>query len=122
MNNRDSKVLRASAVLTTGYVDSAELDVTAYNQIELAIDFTKGSLTSAQFTIWFKINDTWYQESSSNISAGVSTDTLINHEITATGKYRLLIPVASTAFKVQVKGTGTVTNSLMKVEAVKAQV
>jgi hypothetical protein len=114
------KAIRASLVLTDAYVAGTTLDLSAkYNKIALLLDFTIGSLTTAEYKIEFSPDNTnWYQETASVVTAGVSADTLASHQINATGKYRLLVPVVDRYMKVSVKGTGTMTNSLMKVDAV----
>jgi hypothetical protein len=116
------KAIRASLILTDAYVAGTVLDLSAkYDKIALLIDFTKGSLTTAEYKIEFSPDNTnWYQETASVITTGVSADTLVSHQIDATGKYRILIPVVDRYMKVSVKGTGTMTNSLMKVDAVLA--
>lgn len=119
---RESKELRASAILTTSNVESEVMKIDNYNQVELMLDFTKGSLTNILFFVEFKMNDVWYQECSSAVSGGTSTDTLLVHTITATGKYRLVVPTGASEIRVTVKGTGTATNSLLAIIANKAQV
>ena len=122
------KNIRSSAVLTGSYVAatvlgpegvSASIDPVNNNQLVLLVNFTIGSLTSAELKVEFS-NDgtTYYQETASSISSGTSTDSLLAHSFTATGNYRLPIPLVDRYVKVSVKGTGTVTNSLMAVDAV----
>ena len=114
------KPIRASLVLTDAYVAGTVLDLSAkYDKIALLLDFTKGSLTTAEIKVEFSPdNINWYQETASAITSGVSADTLKSHQIDTTGKYRLVIDTLDRYMKVSVKGTGTMTNSLMKVEAV----
>lgn len=124
------KSIRSSAVLTGSYVAATVLgpqggvpgaDPVANNQLALLISFTIGSLTSAEIKVEFS-NDgtTYYQETSSSVSSGTSTDSLVTHTITATGNYRLLIPIVDRYIKVSAKGTGTVTSSLMAIDAILA--
>lgn len=117
--------VRSSAILTTSYVahtinlDSDAYDLKTINQLILLVDFTKGSLTTAEFKIEFSPNGTdWYQEVAESTSAGVITETLVERQISATGKYRIPVAIKDRYVRVSVKGTGTVTNSLMSVSAV----
>lgn len=125
------KNIRSSAVLTGSYVASTvlgptgtgtDIDPVENNQLALYISFTIGSLTSAEVKVEFS-NDgtTYYQETSTSVSSGTSTDSLLAHTYTATGNYRLLIPIVDRYIKVSAKGTGTVTNSLMAIDAILAQ-
>jgi len=116
------KSIRASLILTDTYVVGTVLDLASkYNKIALLLDFSKGSLTTAEIKIEFSPDNTnWYQETSSVITSGVSADVLTSHQIDTTGKYRLLVPTVDRYMRVSVKGTGTMTNSLMKVDAVLA--
>lgn len=118
-----NKTIRESSILTTSYV-ACELveDLSGYNQLSLAVDFTKGSLTSAQIKLEYFVAGKWAQEVASAVSSGISTDTLLEHTITATGVYNLLIPIKCSKIRVSAKGTGTVTDSLMAVSTVVAQV
>ena len=132
------KTVRASLVLTTSYVAGiilgskngvvgtaapADLLLENYNQLNLLVDFTIGSLTSAEIMIEYGIDDgagsvDYYQETFQNIGGATSTDTLGNHTITATGKYIISVPLKCRYVKVSSKGTGTVTNSLLAVKAI----
>lgn len=118
--------IRASAVLTNGYVAATVLGAATEssqnglrNQLMLLVDFTLGSLTSAQIKVEFSPDGTdYYQETFGAIAAGVETDTLGVHTLTATGKYRIPIPCKDNFVKISAQGTGTVTNSLMAIKAV----
>ncbi len=116
------EAIRASLILTDTYVAGTVIDLkTKYDKIALLLDFTKGSLTTAEIKIEFSPDNTnWYQEVSSSASGGTITDTLVEHQIGATGKYRLVLKTLDRYMRVSVKGTGTMTNSLMKVDAVLA--
>lgn len=59
----------------------------------------------------------WHQETAQAISAGTSSLTLLEHQLTATGKYRLPIEVMDRYIKVSAKGSGTVTGSLLTILA-----
>lgn len=124
------KNLRTSTVLTSSYVAATTfapqgkgqaLDPVSNNQLVLYVSFTLGSLTSAELKVEFSDNNTtFYQETTSSISAGTSTDRALEHTFTATGNYRIPIAIADRYIKVSVKGTGTVTNSLMAIDAIVA--
>ncbi len=125
------KNIRASLILTNSYVAATLLGGSGgrpnpreYNQMVLDIDFTLGSLTDALIKIEFApyvAAAAFYQECDevSSVSAGVDTKSVntVVHKLTATGKYRLLIPICDEVIKVSVLGEGTVTSSLMAIEA-----
>ncbi|HOJ16497.1 MAG TPA: hypothetical protein PLC43_04925 [Caldisericia bacterium] len=103
--------VRAEAELTTSYVAGNIIDVSDANQLILYVKFTKGSLTSAEIKIEFSAdNTTFYQERN-------SIDALKTHSFNADGNYRLVIPVMEKYVKVSAKGTGTVTDSKMQIDA-----
>lgn len=122
-NNIDYKnvLVRASAILTTGYVAGTTIDAAQdANQLVLTIDFTKGGLTTADFKVEFSNdNVTFYQESIESFVAGVGTISLANRVLSATGKYRIAIPILDRYIKISAKGVGgSVAGSLMKIDAV----
>lgn len=116
--------VRASAILTNSYVAGTVLDYTLanpsqWNQLIVYLAFTIGSLTDAQIKIEFSHNgSTYYQETFSSVSTGTSTESLGVHKFTATGNYRLLIPLKDNYVKISIIGTGTVTSSLAVIDAV----
>ena len=116
--------IRSAAILTTGYVAGTVLSPTngypaKYNQLIVLADFTIGSLTDAQLKIEFSHDGTtYYQESFSSISGGTDTVSAGVHKFTASGKYRIAIPIKDNYIKISVIGTGTVTSSSMTVDAV----
>lgn len=114
------KPVRTAAILTNSYVAGTVLtELSSLNQLVLLIQFTKGSLTSAEYKIEFSPdNTTWYQETASSIAAGTSTDTLLEHTTTATGNLRVPIELKDRYVRISVKGTGTVTSSSMTVDAI----
>lgn len=115
------KNIRESAVLTNDYVSEvafSPLDNSPAlkNQIIFYIDFTKGSLTSAEIKIEFSHNgQDWYQETISSLTSGVDTLTNYIRQITADGKYRVAVPIKDSQVRISVKGTGTVTGSEMSI-------
>ena len=131
MGNTDYilRPVRSAAILTNSYVAGitlgAETTTTLsqpneYNQLMLYISFTKGSLTSAEIKVEFSTdNSTYYQETGEKIdtATGIATDAVLEHQISATGNYRLAIPCTDRYIKISAKGTGTTTNSSLKIEA-----
>ena len=116
----EMKAIRSSAVLTTSYVAGTSLvDCEKYTHVVLYVNFTIGSLTSLELKVEYS-NDggtTLFQETARSISASTITETNVIHQFTATGKYRVVIPVQGHTIKVSVKGTGTVTSSAVAVDA-----
>ena len=53
-----------------------------------------------------------------SIAGGTVTESLAEHTITASGNYRIAIPMNDRYVKVSAKGTGTVTSSSLGVKAV----
>lgn len=127
-----TKAVRSSAILTGSYVAGTTIDggegstgngVHELNQLNLYIDFTIGSLTSAEIKIEFSTDgENWYQEVFESISGGTATVTAAIHSLTATGKYRLPQPMKDRYIKVSAIGTGTATSSLLKIDAVMGNV
>lgn len=130
---RQPATIRTAAILTDSYVAGNVLGaesstvaspadiarVNEYNQLILYVAFTKGSLTSAEFKVEFSPdNSTFYQESAMLIAGGTITDSVAEHTITATGNYRIAIPMNDRYVRVSAKGTGTVTNSSMGITAI----
>jgi len=115
-----SSALRASAVLTNSYVAATSTDeIHGLNQIVVLATFTKGNLTTAELKVEFSSDNTnFFQETFQAVAAGTATETLGEHQISATGSYRIAIPVKDRFVRVSVKGTGDVTNSLMSVSLV----
>lgn len=115
------KVIRSSAVLTTGHVASTILDdCLRFSQLELLCKYTKGSLTSVEILVEVSINGTDYFQDT-NVSVTTGTSTLSPNEFTytgATGNFIIRLPVGYQFIKVSAKGTGTVTNSLLALTAV----
>lgn len=118
--------VRTSAVLTTSYVAGSVIGldvckpdiVRTSNQLNVLVDFTIGSLTSAEIKLEFSDDGiNFYQETFSSISAGTDTVTLGEHKIAATGKYSINVEFKSSYVRISAKGTGTTTNSLMAIRA-----
>lgn len=120
------KTVRASAILTTDYVAGTVLwvDTEAYpdrfpkNQIVIDVAFTLGSLDYGLIKLEFSHDGTTYfQEVTEGVSGGVITDTLAERKLPATGNYSIPVPIKAQYVKISAKGSGTVTNSLMAINA-----
>lgn len=122
--------VRTSTVLTTGYVTGQILGlgtkesgtVNLNNQLILYIHFTIGSLTTAEVIVEFS-NDgltNWVQETYDDIAAstGISTERLMTRSFAASGNFRIPIQMNDQYVRVSTKGTGTVTGSLMAIDAI----
>ena len=114
------KPIRSAAILTGSYVAGTSVILEGkYNKATVLLDFTKGSLTTAEIKFEFSGDGTnWYQEVASSTTSGTTTDTLVEHQISATGKYRLPVNVTDRYMRASVKGTGTATSSSMAIQAV----
>jgi hypothetical protein len=117
--------VRAAAILTDAYVAGTVISPLSganpglRNQLNLLIAFTIGSLTSAEIKVEFSHDGTTYfQDTFESISGAESTLSLGNYKLTATGNYVISIPIKFNYIKISAKGTGTVTNSSMKIQAV----
>jgi len=90
-----------------------------YRQLILYVDFTIGSLTSAEIKVEFSPDNTnFYQESHEKLDNGTSNVYTLTYTLSATGAYRIPIQCNDRYIKVSAKGTGTVTNSSMTIKAV----
>jgi hypothetical protein len=114
------EVVRSAAILTNNYVAGTVLsNLDDKNQLIVLIDFTKGSLTSASVKVEFSPDGTnYYQETGSSVAAGTSTESLLEHTMSATGAYRLAIQLKDRFVKISAKGTGTVDDSSLTIKAV----
>lgn len=122
---RDSAVLTGSYVTATPVIGRESLTIQNYdnNQLIVYADFTKGSLTSAEIKVEFSPDGTtWVQETAGDYAAGVTTLSPHSYTVTASGLYRIPIPMKEAFVRVSAKGNGTVTNSLLSLKAVVAQV
>jgi hypothetical protein len=117
--------VRTSAVLTNGYVAGTVLgpatgllNLQKSNQLILYVDFTIGDLDDALIRVEFSSDGTdYYQETLSVLTVGIFGESVGEHKLVATGKYRITIPIMDKYIKVSSKGTGTVTNSLLGIKA-----
>lgn len=114
------KAVRAAAILTTGYVAGTVInDVEGDNQLVLEIDFTIGDLTDCQIKVEFSGDGSdYFQQATTAVAAGVQTVSAGVYKLTATGKYYIPIEMKTSKIKISAIGTGTVTGSLLKINAV----
>jgi len=127
--------VRSAAILTTSYVAGTVIGgkgadpnfqyfvgpAGLKNQLILYVDFTLGSLTTAELIVEFSNdNSDWYQETEDDLAAstGINTERNQVRTFVATGKYRIPITINDNFIRVSVKGTGTTTGSSMKIGAV----
>lgn len=121
--------VRASAVLTNSYVAGTVLGsgsvtsgvVNLNNQLILYVQLTLGSLTTAEIKIEFSNDGTTYvQETYDDIAAstGIVTERQMVRTFAANGNFRIPIQMNDKYVKISAHGTGTVTNSLMAIDAV----
>lgn len=125
-----TKDVRSSAVLTDTYVAGTVVDTRIdaveqeyATQMIATFSITKGSLTSIEYKFEFS-NDgvTYGQETTGSVSGGTISDILAEHSILAStaptsGVYDIPVPIGKRYVKISVKGTGTMTGSLMAVQA-----
>lgn len=116
-------VLREEAVLTTSYVvtpltnlDGSLFDCSQLDAYNLYINFTKGSLTTAEIKIEFSYDGTnWFQEPNSLVSSGTTTWTPNVNTLAASCDISPKMTMANKYMRVSCKGTGTVTGSKLAV-------
>lgn len=127
------KSVRSSTVLTGSYVagtviGASDVDIHLQNQLILLIQFTIGSLTSAELKIEFSNDNSTFIQQTIQAPGAISsgTQTINNysaeHKFSATGNYEIALPINYKFIKVSVKGTGTVTDSLMAIDAIVGRV
>lgn len=111
------KEIRAAAILTGDYVAGTVLEgAELSNQLQLYVDFTIGTLTSASIKIEFSDdNSNWYQETTDSISSGVVTESLASRKFTLSGRYRIAIETKDRFIRVSAVGEGTATGSSMAI-------
>ena len=103
----DAVAVRASLVLTTAYVATTGVPMTVYGKIGIFFDFTIGSLTSMEAKVQLSDVDSpgasdWYD--------------LLDNDGTALFYWTPEPIITAKQARVMVKGTGTVTSSLLAVE------
>ena len=123
-NNYEPKSVRSSLILTTSYVAGTVIgDIKDNNQLVLLVDFTKGSLTTAEIKIEFSDDGVnYYQEASSSVTGGTDSISLLERQLSASASLSIYLPIKASFVKVSAKGTGTATGSLMAIKALVGQV
>lgn len=114
------KPVRTAAILTGSYVAGTVLENTHnYNQLVVLVQFTIGSLTTAEIKIEVSPdNSTWFQETFASIATVTSTLSLGEYAMGATGNYRIPFSLKDRYIRISAKGTGTVTSSSMTIDAI----
>lgn len=129
VSTKIAQEVRASAVLTASYVGSTPIDVRECNQANVFVAFTKGSLTTAEIKFQYSNNynpatgvGDWFDYPFSDTSNATTSTTerlvpLLSyvHQVSATFSATIAVPLRGRWFRAAVKGTGTMTNSLMAV-------
>jgi len=112
--------VRAAAILTGSYVAGTVIEETHnLNQLIIYADFTVGELTDCDIKVEFSPdNNSFYQDSSEAIASGESTVSAKHYTLSATGKYRLALPIKDRYIKISATGNGTVTSSSLTIDAV----
>lgn len=116
--------IRAAAILTGAYVAGtvlsyANANPALRNQLNILAAFTIGSLTDAQIKVEYSHDGTtYYQETFEAVSATTSTLSLGVYKLSATGNYVISIPIKASYIKISAIGTGVVTGSSLKLDAV----
>ena len=97
---KEPVTIRSASILTTSYVAATTLGketgqstkVNEYNQLILYVDFTIGSLTSAEIKVEFSPDNTsFYQESHEKLDNGTANVYTLTYTLSATGAYRIPI-------------------------------
>lgn len=116
--------VREAAILTNSYVAGTIIgpndNFDSYNQLNLAISFTIGSLTDCDIKAEYSLDGiTYFQETfASFASNSESTEALGHHTYAATGEYTLSLPVKWRYCKISAIGNGTVTDSSLAITAI----
>lgn len=117
--------VRPDAILTTSYVagtvlSAPSVELHMLNQLVFYVNFTIGSLTSAEIKVEFSDDGTnYYEESIEGVpTAGVSIASPYVRQLTASGTYRFAIPVKDKFIRISSKGTGTVTSSSLAITGI----
>lgn len=116
------ETIRDAAILTTSYVAADVLEKQRNgNMLILYVDFTKGSLTTAEIKIETSssnVSDDFYTRTSLTTTAWSADVDIFEISLWDTGKYEIILPVFADYIKVSAKGTGTVTSSSMAIKAI----
>ena len=104
--------------------DNEAIDAEDCNYLVLYIYLSLGSSSSMDLKIYFTDNATttlvaaalWYQEVGSSVTAGVSTDSMLSHRYSASGTYRLIVPIMDKYIKIMLIGKGDPANSIATIK------
>ena len=121
-----NSTIRSAAILTTSYVASTDVAVGNANQVVVGINFTKGSLTTAEIKCQYTRDDTnWLDYTISDTAGGTTSGNeflaklrVWVHQLDASCDVELPVPVKCLRFRVMAKGTGTTTGSSLTLTAV----
>jgi len=114
-------VIRASAVLTTGYVAANSISLENVDQLQLWIDFTVGSSSGCRIKIEYSDDDTtFYQESYYIRSGNDFQHTLVARSLLATAKLVISLPVVAKYLKVSAQAISDGTGTLLAIKAARA--
>lgn len=104
-----SLLARAAAILTTGEVAGASLDLNEAwgDGVSVQLDFTLGSLTNVIIRFYVSMDGTTFYALRGQTGAAV-TETVT---ASATNAYSVPIPAGWKFFRASLQGTGTVTSS-----------
>lgn len=111
--------LRSATILTTSYVETNFVQLRAYKSVALLFTLEQGSLTSFQYRVLLSYDGViWWYEGSESVAAGTITDSDASYTYTFAGNinYYKVVPFHGQYMKLEVKGTGTVTNSSCAVD------
>ncbi len=109
-----SQVIRSAAILTTGAVASARVDLNNLNSgsyLNIQVDFTLGSLTNVTLVPYVSMDGiTYYQ---------IATPALETVTLTAsdTRAWRMPVPAGWKWFRMTAQGSGTVASSSLALTA-----
>lgn len=112
--------IRSSAILTNSYVAATVIqDVNSFNQLVFYCYFTLGNLTSLELKIESSLDDgtNYVQETNLTVSGGTGTLNKGIYSTTETGNFKIALPMTAQHVKISAKGTGTLTNSLLQIDA-----
>ena len=116
--------IRDAAILTAAYVAGTVLGPSnttpmLRNQLNVLVDLTIGSLTSASVKVEYSNDGTdWYQETFMSVDTGVASGLGGIYTFVGTGKYMISIPIKAAYIRISGIGTGTLTESSLKLGAI----
>lgn len=120
MYNFFFKKIRDAAILTNTYVAATVIDnAFEYNQLVILVNFTIGDLDSLELKVEISADqDDWYQLTNQSVSMGTTTITPEEITIATGGKRAINVPFSAPFIRVSAKGTGTVTDSSLALQAI----